>query len=117
MPDILDWSDDSTNPIGNEYIIMKHVEGIQLHQRWPSMKGSQYVECVQSVCMSMQQLAALEFPAYGSIYFADAMFDSALKVPFVKGFCIGPHCSTVYWDCTSTSQAKNVLSVSSGPCM
>ncbi|KAI9743956.1 MAG: hypothetical protein M1818_002690 [Claussenomyces sp. TS43310] len=62
------------------------------------MSGSQYTKCVQAICMTMKQLAALEFPAYGSLYFANAPFDSALKKEFSKGFCIGPHCGTAYWD-------------------
>ena len=27
---ILDWSDNSSNPIGSEYIIMEHAAGVQL---------------------------------------------------------------------------------------
>ncbi|TEY53303.1 hypothetical protein BOTCAL_0249g00140 [Botryotinia calthae] len=78
---------------------MHHVAGVPLRERWPSMSGSQYPKCVQAICMTMQQLAALEFPAYGSIYFEDAPLGSEVKIPLSDGFCIGPHCSTVYWDC------------------
>ncbi|KAJ8068370.1 hypothetical protein OCU04_003932 [Sclerotinia nivalis] len=114
VPHILDWSDDSRNPIGSEYIIMKHVEGVQLQERWSAMSGSQYTKCVQAVCMTMQQLAALEFPAYGSIYFENAPFDSKLKVPLSEGFCIGPHCSTTYWD-GCASETERGLTVPVGP--
>ncbi|KAF7944453.1 hypothetical protein EAE96_010845 [Botrytis aclada] len=114
VPHILAWSDDASNPIGSEYIIMKHVEGVQLQERWLTISGSQYPACVQSVCMTMKQLAALEFPAYGSIYFENAPFDSTLKIPLSEGFCIGPHCSTTYWDC-SASQMEKGLIVPAGP--
>ncbi|KAL3422795.1 hypothetical protein PVAG01_04542 [Phlyctema vagabunda] len=114
VPHILDWSDDSSNAIGSEYIIMNHVEGVQLQQRWATMSGSQYTRCVQSVCMTMKQLAALEFPAYGSLYFKDAPIDPSLKVPFADGLCIGPHCSTTYWD-HSISAAINESPDNSGP--
>ncbi|EDN93095.1 hypothetical protein SS1G_08960 [Sclerotinia sclerotiorum 1980 UF-70] len=107
-------SDDSRNPIGSEYIIMKHVEGVRLQERWSTMSGSQYTKCVQSVCMTMQQLAALEFPAYGSIYFENAPFESTLKVPLSKGFCIGTCCSTRYWN-DSASETETGLTSSAGP--
>lgn len=115
VPHILDWSDDPRNSIGCEYIIMKHVEGVQLKERWLTMSGSQYTKCVQSVCMTIKQLAALEFPAYGSIYFENAPFDSTLKIPLSEGFCIGPHCSTTYWDRSASEKDKELAPA--GPCM
>ncbi|KAF7865797.1 hypothetical protein EAF04_005962 [Stromatinia cepivora] len=115
VPHILDWSDDSRNSIGSEYIIMKHVEGVQLQERWLTMSGSQYTKCVQSICMTMQQLAALEFPVYGSIYFENAPFDSTLKVPLSEGFCIGPHCSITYWDGSASGEMERGLMVPAGP--
>ncbi|KAI7353314.1 hypothetical protein KC354_g11649 [Hortaea werneckii] len=45
------------------------------------------------------QMTSLEFPAVGSIYFQDALLDPALKIQFKDGFCIGPHCGSVYWNC------------------
>ncbi|KAF7889205.1 hypothetical protein EAF00_009505 [Botryotinia globosa] len=78
------------------------------------MSGSQYTRCVQSACMTMEQLAALEFPAYGSIYFENAPFDSTLKIPLKKGFSIGPHSSTTYWD-RKASQTEKGLTVPAGP--
>ncbi|ESZ92168.1 hypothetical protein SBOR_7463 [Sclerotinia borealis F-4128] len=115
VPHILAWSDDSKNPIGSEYIIMKHVEGVQLQERWSTMSGSQYTKCVQSICMTMKQLAALEFPAYGSIHFENASFDSTLKIPFGKGFCIGPHCSTTYWGCNTSDTGRGGITAPTGP--
>ncbi|KAF7935402.1 uncharacterized protein EAE97_008309 [Botrytis byssoidea] len=114
VPHILAWSDDASNPIGSEYIIMRHVTGVPLRERWLTMAGSQYTRCVQSACMTMKQLAALEFPAYGSICFENAPFDSTLKIPLKEGFCIGPHCSTTYWD-RKSSQTEKGLSVLAGP--
>lgn len=49
--------------------------------------------------MSIQQLAAIEFPAYGSLYFADTTLPFTQMLPFILGFCIGPHCGARYWDC------------------
>ncbi|TGO16472.1 hypothetical protein BPAE_0493g00030 [Botrytis paeoniae] len=114
VPHIRAWSDDASNPIGSECIIMKHVEGVQLQERRLTMSGSQYTKCVQSACMTMKQLAALAFPAYGSIYFENAPFDSTLKILLSEGFCIRPYCSTTYWD-RSASETEKGFMVSAGP--
>lgn len=98
MPKVLDWSDDATS-IGTEYIIMEHAPGVQLHAKWPSMSPHQHMLCVKNVALIMTEMARLPFPAYGSLYFADAPIDPNMKINFVNGFCIGPHCGTQYWDC------------------
>ncbi|KUL81635.1 hypothetical protein ZTR_09650 [Talaromyces verruculosus] len=41
IPTILDWSNVPSNSIGSEYIIMEHVEGVQLHKRWLDMAGDE----------------------------------------------------------------------------
>ncbi|KAL8757396.1 MAG: hypothetical protein Q9184_004219 [Pyrenodesmia sp. 2 TL-2023] len=99
IPTILDWSDDASNAIGSEYIIMEHAVGLQLHQRWPTMSAQQRIGCIKSIFTNMRQIAALTFPAYGSLYFADTDTDTHRKVALAQGFCIGPHCGTRYWDC------------------
>ncbi|KAI9367683.1 hypothetical protein BJX61DRAFT_537863 [Aspergillus egyptiacus] len=43
-------------------------------------------------------MASLYFPAYGSLYFADAPLAPDSKIPFEQGFCVGPHCSPVFWN-------------------
>jgi hypothetical protein len=98
IPRILDWSDDPPNPTGTGYIIQEHVEGVQLHQEWPKMNMEQHMLCTKALSLTMKKMAALEFLAYGSLYFADAPIDSDLKIPFEQGFCVGPHCSPVFWN-------------------
>ncbi|KAI9838643.1 MAG: hypothetical protein M1819_004957 [Sarea resinae] len=44
-------------------------------------------------------MAALSFPAYGSLYFADAPIDPGLKIFFDEEYCIGPHCGSVFSNC------------------
>ncbi|KAH7371718.1 kinase-like domain-containing protein [Pyrenochaeta sp. MPI-SDFR-AT-0127] len=97
VPKVLDWSDDGTS-IGTEYIIMEQALGVPLHDKWTSMSPHQHMLCV-NVTFLMAKMGSLEFPVYGSLYFADAPIDPSLKSNFVKGFCIGPHCGTKYWDC------------------
>ncbi|CZT04058.1 uncharacterized protein RCO7_05657 [Rhynchosporium graminicola] len=101
VPKVLDWSDDDSNSIGTEYIIMEHVPGVQLHEKWPSMSPHQHMLCVKRATFMVTEMAKLPFPAYGSLYFADAPIDPTSKIEFVNGFCIGPHCGTRYWDCNA----------------
>ncbi|KAG9244616.1 hypothetical protein BJ878DRAFT_534450 [Calycina marina] len=91
MTYVLDWSDDDNNSIGTEYIIMEHVPGAQLHDKWPSMSPHQHMLCVKRVAFIVTEMAKLPFPAYGSLYFANAPIDPKSKLEFAEGFCIGPH--------------------------
>ena len=43
--------------IGNEYIIMEHVTGVQLHHMWPTMSGEQQIRCIQAITMNIKQMA------------------------------------------------------------
>lgn len=70
-----------------------------MHQKWPTMSGKQQITCIHAISLNIKQIAKIEFPAYGSLYFADILMDSACKQPWIHGFCIGPHCGTMYWDC------------------
>ena len=117
IPAILDWNDDPSNAIGSEYIIMEHAVGVQLHHKWPAMSGEQKIACIQAISTKIQQIAAIKFPVYGSLYFADLPIHSASKVPLTQGFCIGPHCGTRYWDC-NIGEARYYISIkpNRGPC-
>ncbi|USP78067.1 hypothetical protein yc1106_05341 [Curvularia clavata] len=71
IPKILDWSDDASNAIGSEYIIMEHASGIPLHERWPTMDVSDQIRCIETICQKLKEIVDLNFPAYGSLYFAE----------------------------------------------
>ncbi|KAJ5135832.1 uncharacterized protein N7515_005110 [Penicillium bovifimosum] len=62
------------------------------------MNSEQHMLCTKALSFAMKKIAYLDFPAYGSLYFADAPLDSDLKIPFEQGFCVGPHCSPVFWN-------------------
>ncbi|KAH8423968.1 uncharacterized protein LDX57_001724 [Aspergillus melleus] len=98
IPNVLEWNDSSSNPVGNEYIVQEHVAGEQLHQRWATMNSEQHTLCTKALSLTIRKMATLEFPAYGSLYFSDAPLPSEKKVPFEEGYCVGPHCSPVYWN-------------------
>ena len=99
IPKVLDWNDDPLNPIGTEYIIQEHVVGVQLHQIWPEMNSEQHMLSTKALSLMMKKMASLDFPAYGSLYFSNAPLDSHMKITLEEGYCIGPHCSPVFWNC------------------
>jgi hypothetical protein len=98
IPKILDWNDDPSNPTGTEYIIQEHVAGVQLHHSWPTMNMEQHMLCTKALSLTIKKMTSLDFPAYGSLYFADAPLHPDSKITFEHGFCIGPHCSPVFWN-------------------
>ncbi|KAL8967251.1 MAG: hypothetical protein Q9197_005527, partial [Variospora fuerteventurae] len=59
---------------------MEHAVGVQLHQKWPTMSGEQQIACIQAISTNIQQIAAIKFPAYGSLYFGEIPIDSTSKV-------------------------------------
>lgn len=78
---------------------MEHAQGVQLHQIWPAMSLEQQVACTAAIVRNVKQMAAIEFQAYGSLYFDNVDIDSALKLSLTPGYVIGPHCGTTYWGC------------------
>lgn len=117
IPKILDWSDDPSNAIGSEYIIMEHAAGIQLHQKWPTMSISQQIRCIEAIYRKLKEVVDIKFPAYGSVYFADNSLDSAYKRPLNENFSVGPHCGTRYWDCNvGESRYYDSRKPNQGPC-
>jgi hypothetical protein len=117
MPNILDWSDNKNNSTGTEYIIMEHVSGVQLHEKWPSMNILQHMQCVNSLAELVIEMANLKFPAYGSLYFANAPIDPTSKIDFIEGFCIGPHCGAPIWPCSPVELCSYDKRMSHlGPC-
>ncbi|KAL9599851.1 MAG: hypothetical protein Q9219_003545 [cf. Caloplaca sp. 3 TL-2023] len=91
IPKILDWSDDASNEIGSEYIIMEHAPGVLLHHRWPTMSGVQRIECIRSISRNTQQVAALNFPDYGSLYNDDDPIPPLPRTLFPKAFVSDPN--------------------------
>ena len=116
IPRILAWSDDQKNPIGAEYIIMEHVAGIRLHERWAGMNTLQRMQCTKALSMLIRDMAQLEFPAYGSLYFEEAI-DPRLRVGVAEGYCVGPHCGSMYWNCgTGERELYGKRNKNHGPC-
>ena len=63
------------------------------------MDSLQHMLCTKALSLKIRDMASLNFPAYGNIYFKDAPFEENLKIPLEDGFCIGPYCSPLFWNC------------------
>ena len=96
IPKVLDWNSDPSNKIGAEYIIFEYVTGVRLSEKWDSMDTLQRLEYTRALMMMAKQMADIEFPAYGSLYFEDAPLVDNLKIPFTDSYCMGPHCAPTY---------------------
>ena len=46
IPNIIDWSDDPSNAVGSEYIIMERAAGVHLPQVWQKMSGVQKLDFI-----------------------------------------------------------------------
>ncbi|KAL8859337.1 MAG: hypothetical protein Q9178_004275 [Gyalolechia marmorata] len=63
------------------------------------MSLEQQITCTGAIMKNVKQMAAIDFHAYGSLYFDNIDIDSALKYSFAPGYVIGPHCGSTYRDC------------------
>lgn len=97
IPKVLEWNSDPSNPVGAEYIIMEFIQGVRLSERWDSMDTLQRLECTKALTTMIKDMASLDYPAYGSLYFKDAPLSDNLKVPHGNDYCVGPHCAPTYW--------------------
>jgi hypothetical protein len=117
IPRILDWSDDASNAIGSEYIIMEHAPGIPLHEKWPAMDVSDQIRCIEAICQKLKEVVDLDFPAYGSLYFAETPYLPTSKLILNKEFCIGPHCGAMYSNCNAGQpRYYHDVKPNQGPC-
>ncbi|PGH01066.1 hypothetical protein AJ79_08036 [Helicocarpus griseus UAMH5409] len=63
------------------------------------MDSLQHMLCTKESSLRIKEMASLDFPAFGNIYFADAPVAKNLKIPLEDGFCIEPYCSPLFWNC------------------
>lgn len=98
-PKVLDWSSTSTNPIGNEYIIMEKARGRELEETWCTMRSDRRESLMKRIVNIEKLLFKLEFPASGSLYFMDSLPNEVETVvlPDNKSFCIGPSTELLWW--------------------
>lgn len=105
VPRVLDWSDDPTNVIGAEYIIMDYIGSIRLQERWATMNAVEHLKCTKALCDIIADMSKIQFPAYGSLYFTNAM-SSGIPIEQSPEFCIGPHCGADFWNCDPYERSR-----------
>ncbi|KAJ9624455.1 hypothetical protein H2203_005190 [Taxawa tesnikishii (nom. ined.)] len=72
---------------------MGHAAGVPLSHVWQTLDVGQQMRCMGSIVRYIAQMAELNFPAYGSLYFSNvSAVDSSQKIRLDDNFCIGPHC-------------------------
>lgn len=49
VPEVLTWSCDALNPVGNEYIVMEKAKGRQLVEVWGEMDQAQKFKLIQTL--------------------------------------------------------------------
>jgi hypothetical protein len=81
------------------------------------MDVDQQIKCIKAICKQLKEVVDLEFPGYGSLYFADAPYISASKISLDQEFGIGPHCGSVYWNCNARQPRHyHEVDPNQGPC-
>ncbi|KAE8151005.1 kinase-like domain-containing protein [Aspergillus avenaceus] len=87
---VLAWNSDSSNPIGSEYIVMEKITGRQLVDVWGEMDQLQQFKLVQNLVRLESQLASIELPGYGNLYFSHSVKQPSQAIPIDDAYCIGP---------------------------
>lgn len=114
---ILDWSDDASNPVGSEYIMIEYAAGVSLHEKWPTMDVGEQIRCIKAICEKVKEVVDLEFLPCSSLYFAETPYIPESKVLLDQEFCVGPHCGAMYWNCNPTQpRYYQDLEPNQGPC-
>lgn len=117
VPEVLDWSDDATNPVGAEYIIMEKAAGTQLFERWDKMAEIEQFKLIQSLAKLEGELTRLRFPACGSLYLRESLPSGIpldQDIDPSQEFCIGQSCERDWFQGSDSAETKS--SLDSGPC-
>jgi hypothetical protein len=120
VPKVLAWNADSSNPVGAEYIIMKKATGCQLATKWGDMKDLSHFEFIKNLCKLEADLAAIAFPANGSMYLRELMRAGDKCTPLAPEidpsgqFCMGPSCERSWFDKDEADSVQDRLY--RGPC-
>ncbi|KAI9670783.1 MAG: hypothetical protein M1817_003894 [Caeruleum heppii] len=102
VPKILAWSADSSNSVGVEYIIMEKAPGVQLFKVWDKISEAGRLDLIESLTQLESQLAALAFPAYGSLFHRHSITKDTERILLETSldpdgeFCVGPACGPAW---------------------
>ncbi|OGM48875.1 hypothetical protein ABOM_002958 [Aspergillus bombycis] len=90
VSNVLAWNSDFSNPVGSEYIVLEKVNGRQLISVWGEMGQLQQFKLIQNLVQLESQLASIEFPGYGHLYFRHSAKHGSPVIPINDDCCIGP---------------------------
>jgi hypothetical protein len=96
VPEVLEYSASSDNPVGAEYILMECVEGESLSSRWLSLTTDEVKDIMEQIADMERKIFDFHFPAYGSLYHKKDL-DGETQIPLVEDFCIGPVSARQFW--------------------
>lgn len=120
VPKVLAWSCDASNPVGAEYIIMEKACGVQLFKKWGDMSEKQQIRFMRDLTRLEGELAAIRFPANGSLYLRESIADDDTNIPLDSDmdprelFCIGPSCERGWFVQSETTSFRSRFN--RGPC-
>jgi hypothetical protein len=83
---------------------MEKAAGCQLVKKWGDMQDLTHFEFIKNLCKIEADLAAIAFPAYGSLYLRESMGAEDMYKPLAPEmdpsgqFCIGPSCERSWSD-------------------
>lgn len=102
VPRILQYSIDSGNSVGAEYIIMEKLPGRPLGDRWLTLSAKQRRKILTEIVKMEVKLFGIELPAYGSVYYEQDLPESMPRVAMaeqtrLRNLCIGPYVDLAWW--------------------
>ena len=110
----------SVEPIGAEYTIMEKAPGLQLFEVWNDVAEADRLKLIKGLTHLERELAAIQFPAYGSLYFRHSLPKATESILLDSStdpaglFCVGPACGQAWTD--GTSRADIQPDIDAGPC-
>ncbi|KAI4281448.1 MAG: hypothetical protein L6R38_003686 [Xanthoria sp. 2 TBL-2021] len=115
VPKLLAWNADATNPVGAEYIIMEKAPGVQLYTVWDDLSATDRIKLIKSLTQLEHQLATIQFPAYGNLYFRQSIPEPSKRVLLdsfldpTGQFCVGPSCDPAWTNGTTAADIDSTL--------
>lgn len=107
IPRIFDWSTETCNPVGAEYILEEKAEGRPLGSIWAELSSDVRSNIVDQIVGVEKKLGPMSFPKHGYIYYESDLKPSHLKYERIESssiqnketpaFVIGPSADPNLW--------------------
>lgn len=129
IPRIYDWSAETSNPVGAEYILEEKATGKPLGNMWANLTLPSQLDIMNQIVDVEKKMAAISFQRHGCIYYEtdlksrsldyeafDSQDSSSLESATGQktqppAFVIGPSASPSFWE-----RGKADMDVERGPC-